>query len=236
MTIQAIKQETKNLDKRTEILYTYENVGPVYDGALNPDRYFFNSGPRILWLMKEAYDESDGQGFDLRESFKNGSKKYLNDFVFSRSKATWQPVTYVSNSLLNGFKSWEEIPYVRDDESVAECLCDIAWVNLNKSPKLDGKISDMRRLENDFRHPDIRQLILDQLTFLKPDLIICGNVFHLINEALPAPQKTHKTTNTEYYFAGGFNFINAYHPAQQRIPRKVWFEEIIQTAKQIPEF
>lgn len=227
MTKEIINR-TANIKDRTQAIFTDEEIGPIYDGALNFDKYY-KSPIKIMWLMKEAYDH-DSSGYAMQDFFKEGSTSYLDKLVRSSVHPTWQPVVYTSFGILNNVR-WKDMPWIREDDSIAEVLEQIAWVNINKSPSKTFTVTNSANVAAALDLTDAKKLLWDQIELLNPDIIICGNTFEFIQADLIIG-KTVKKENIEYYFANGRHFINAYHPAQRvkGLTREKYCNEIIDLA------
>ena len=105
-----------------------EEIYPVYDGALNPETYFANQSHKILWLMKEAYEEGEREGdWSLPELYCNKYDLFYRNLIKGKSSRTWQPVVYASFGILNNFSLWNDMPYIKNDPDIVKVLDKVAW-------------------------------------------------------------------------------------------------------------
>ena len=105
---------------------------PIYDGLYSAEMYW-KSPLRIMWILKEPYDE-----FDKRTGKPEGGAwsitkdLFHNPEDFARNK-TGQMVIYTSYGILNNLK-WNKIDYIYDDPDIPRILQTIAFINLSKMP------------------------------------------------------------------------------------------------------
>lgn len=101
-----------------EITSQIEQMSPdgnciVVDGVINPENYI-KATPKILWILKEANDNSGGEGWSYLENFQ--SDRWLN-VQKCASISTIKRVAYVSYGLLySGDAQWSEFPMYYDAE------------------------------------------------------------------------------------------------------------------------
>ena len=65
-TIEEIKSEQRRLQEKIQSVaeqtgLATEKVWPIYDGVADVSAYV-NSTPKIMWLLKEPYDDFDEEG------------------------------------------------------------------------------------------------------------------------------------------------------------------------------
>ncbi|MEO5775742.1 MAG: hypothetical protein ABIQ27_02490 [Flavobacterium sp.] len=221
--IKAINIEIENafVDQENE-------VGPIYDGALDSAKYFDNTRLKILWLMKEPYDDEREGYWSLPELFTTKYDTFFSDLIKGTSGRTWQPVVYISYGILNEFKNWDEIPFISNDPSIVKSLEKVAWVNIQKLPSETGKSTNMKNIYSAYNNH--KQLIQNQIEILNPDVIICGNTFKVLKDYFGAPKEV-TYDMIEYYEIGKRLVINAYHPAQLQITRERYVNNIVECVK-----
>lgn len=170
------------------------------DGIINPDVYGKNNSPRILWILKETSKDS----FSIKNYFENFSK-----FGFNSWK-TWKNVAITSFYILKGLEY--------KDEELPAIFNKIAIINLKKTA---GKAStNMKKFSKNYlaeSNEKQRKIITEQITRIKPDVIICGNVLQLLDKQLTFREAKYKIpiSNMEkknMYCFDNIVFINAYHP------------------------
>lgn len=183
-----------------------ENLkGPICDGIVSLDDYF-KAPIRVLWLMKEAYEDgkNGGGGWsiteDLRYQRSTGKKR--------DSPGTFRPIIFLSHAILHGIKSYDHgFPKI---EPLLPVLRQIAFVNLWKLPA--GKTSSNKELNA--RPEESKDLVMQQLLVYKPDIVICGGTYDLI---LPQLKALNGTKVGDWHFRiGNTLIINTSHPASRR--------------------
>lgn len=204
---------------------TTKNIAPIYDGVADIDSYLETS-PKVLWLMKEPYDEVDDSGCPCGGGWNLPVDCFKKDDAWKNP--TWQPIIYAMYGVQNCLR-WHEMNYIRDDKSMADVLQTIAYVNLNKMPNKSVSSDD----EITAAYGIWRLVILRQIEVLNPDVIVCGGTFSYIRNDLGlgtvTPVKTFANGNIKVYRASGRKIVEAYHPNQRTILRGDYVNGVIDT-------
>lgn len=200
------------------------DLKPVYDGVYNVNAYV-NSNPRIMWILKEPYDDFDnngayGGGWELYSALDN------NDAWTNR---TWQPMTYVTYGIHNRIH-WQDMNWIRDDPSMIDCLKKVVLLNLSKIPNRttsdDGYVQEQYNLY-------WKTIVLQQIEDYNPDVIIFGNTFYMMRDDLDIQNsKIERVENASKPFMNIIDcekklLIDAYHPNQKTITRELYVNSII---------
>ncbi len=153
-----------------------EDIAPIYDGIYSAEEYL-NSSCRILWVLKEPYDDFDETGKPVGGgwSFADGFEHPLN-FAYGK---TGSMVTYVSYGLLHNYL-WNEIDSVSKNPEVANCVQEIAYINLSKMPAYTTtSYSELwRKLDNWV------EIVLEQIRIFEPQVVIFGGTFNYLRQNL----------------------------------------------------
>ena len=196
---------------------------PILDGIVNIEKYV-KSKYKICWVLKEPYDE-DGGGWSLTNDILNQEALYPK---FIGKSPTWQPMIYVTYSLLNDFIPYSNMDWLRDEPEMAQCLNEIALINVNKMPANPRSNDDDIAIKYEYWKP----LLHWQLKQYDPQIIIFGNTFQHFQEDLKIKEKDLKNKkNVNYIVFEEKLFIHAYHPAQSIISREDYVQGIISTVK-----
>lgn len=183
----------------------------IRDGIVNLEQYL-DSNPKIMWILKEAYDEVDKIG---------GEWSLVKDLDMRRAtgenRTSWQTfdkIIYTTYCILNNFIQFEEVPYKADDIRICSVLKNIAYINIQKLPA--SKTSDDKLIEKALiKHKDI---LLKQINSINPDIII--------NCSMQDIRKA---------FDGKLNaniiYAQSYHPANRRRNTKDFVNKIIAQLK-----
>lgn len=223
------------LEKEQELIngYVYrfcdkitESAKPILDGVVNIEKYL-NSKYRVCWVLKEPYDEDDrkGGGWSLTNDLLNQENLYQN--VIGRSP-TFQPMIYVTYSLLNGLMPYSDMDWIRDAPEMAQCLNQIALININKMP------AAARSSEADLaaKYEYWKPILHWQLKQYDPQIIIFGNTFHHFQHDLKINDEELITTNNVNYVVKDKKlYAHAYNPAQIYIKREDYVQGLISVVK-----
>ena len=139
---------------------------PLYDGFTYASEYC-NSDLKILWILKEAYDNNYNGGWSITEQL-------FSEYPYTTKikNPTHQKMAYVSYGILNKC-NYEDIDYLSDNPSIGEVLHEIAYINLNKMPA--GTSTDNDTLWE--KYETWKDILWEQIYAYNPDVIIFGNTF-----------------------------------------------------------
>ncbi len=194
----------------------------IPDGIYDAEKYL-SSSPRILWILKEPYDDFTpvgkpcGGGWSLYEAYDNED---------AWKNRTWQPMIYISYGILNHLK-WEDMSYIRGDISMVDVLKQIAYINVSKMPALKQTIdSDLYEYYTIWR-----SILLKQIEVYDPQIIIFGNTFKFFKDDLIGNfvEPTKKIDGVVHiYKKERTMFFDAYHPNQKAVGRGIYVNSIIE--------
>jgi len=230
MTIEYLEKEQKLID---EYVYRFcdkktTETQPIYDGVVNAEKYLTKSKYRICWVLKEPYDEDGGTGggWSLSGDILNQEDLYKN--IIKKNSPTWQPMIYVTYSILNDLIPYNSMDWIRDDPEMAQCLNHIALININKMP------ADRRSNDADIavKYEYWKPILHWQLKQYDPQIIIFGNTFQHFREDLNISEKDLHITDTVHYIVRDKKlYAHAYHPAQTQISKKEYVQGLITVIK-----
>ena len=211
-----------------------DNLWPIPDGIYVPEPKAgteaadlstleaYLSGTRVMWVLKEPYDETEGDspsggGWNMFEAFDNGN---------AWANRTWQSIIYAMHGLFAG-KHWQEMDWIRDDKQMAQVLKRIAYINISKMPALtqtdDGQLQEL--------YERWRPILLRQIEVYDPQVIVFGNTFRYFkNDLAPGaaqPDQVYGGHAFHTYVRGGRLLIDAYHPNQRVLPRGEYVDSLI---------
>ncbi len=173
-------EEEKRLKEAVAQEYQDTSGGsePIYDGVVNPELYVA-SAPRILWVLKEPYDNGESYG-DSRDGGWSLTDDCMNKKTDETSRGrAFQPICYVNYGIWSGVHDWDEMPWLRNSDEIRSGLKKIAFINISKLPGL--KYTPWNRIVEAYqRH---RGIILDQIKTYAPNIIFaCDPQANLIRE------------------------------------------------------
>jgi hypothetical protein len=196
--------------------------GIICDGHDDEDDYFeeLDPGTRILWILKESNKEEDNN--------KNPEGWYLREYLWEIAsgeetgknwKKTYLLVAKISYAIINGASAFGDIS---DDDLIKNIFKKIAVINVKKTN--GGSEADKYEIASYYR--DDKQLILDQIEAIQPEIIInCSGVEELFNDL-----KTGAVKEIDEFRSAQYNdvlVIDAYHPAQRKITHEQYFNLIM---------
>lgn len=213
------------------IISDYQEIDPITDGIIDIDKYL-RADYKILWILKEPYDyfnengDPYGGGWSICEVL--SGKQTISDFQSGRP--TYKPMIYTSYGILNNFCRWENMNNVENDCSMLDALKSVAYINVKKTPGYTT--SNYSTIENAYQK--YRTILIKQIEYFQPDIIIGGSTLHLFFEDLDLKKELmRKNCSVEYIVKNKQIFINAYHPAQRIISQEQYCDDIITTVKEL---
>ena len=233
MNITDFKKEIENMKIEIvkKVSEPHNNRYPITDGAVNIENYY-NSPIKITWLLKEPYDDVNGEGggWDYSELL-NKNSVYEDFFGTHSSRATWHPIIYTSYGILHNFMLWNDMDYIRDDKDMSFIVREIAIINTQKLPAINMTYSNNDDIS--FAFDKYKDILKTQIEILNPDIIIGGSTMYLYGPLFDIKEEDafYKESN-KYFFKNNKIYIDAFHPAQRSIKRKVYIDDIILAAKE----
>jgi hypothetical protein len=143
-----------------------DNFMPISDGVASIEQYLASS-PRIMWILKEPYDKKDevnnpkGGGWSIPEEC------FEIDKIDWKIRS-WQPIIYSMYGLYNNL-SRKEMDSI-DNNSMANILRQIAYININKMPALTH--SSQSSIGNHYQ--EWKPILFKQIELYKPEVMIFG--------------------------------------------------------------
>lgn len=198
----------------------------ITDGVMKPELYF-NHKIRLVWMLKEPYDEvgGTGGGWSYFDMFPDGENLYRVQFNRGH-KTTWHPIIYVSYGIYNDFQKWEDMNYIRDKNEMCDIVRQVAFINSQKLPSkgfTNTNFEDL--LESISKNSD---LLMKQIDLLNPNVLIFGNTIELYKNILNLElSKLQNFGSCKYIIQDHKLFISAYHPSQRTVTRNKYVNDII---------
>ena len=205
----------------------------MVDGAIDNEEYL-KSKYRIAWFLKESYADENEENSQYYRSLFTANNLY-EDFFKNVARPTWHPIIYISYSILNGFKTWQELDYIRENNDMCNVIKNIAIINANKHYSLTGTWTDDNNLYDGFKK--FEKILRKQIHLLEPNILIFGNTFYLFKDFFEI-NDTHKINDLSEdgllhtYLKDGKIFLDAYHPASRK---RNYINSIINAVKNLNE-
>ena len=230
--VEKLKSKCEQIEQ--EICDAYIDVNgkaePIVDGIVDIDKYL-ETEPKILWILKEPYDDvedglASGGGWHFSNDFLANDDFYKG---MGRSRATWHPVIYVSFGILNSFRDYNDMDYIRDDQTMVDVIKQIAVINVKKLPGFTRTYGSVTINSAYLEH---KELLHKQIELYNPDIIIGGSTMYLFYEKLRInPEDIIKSGSIDYAIKGNKIYIAAYHPGQTQVTRDVYVNDIIKATQ-----
>lgn len=199
----------------------------VKDGIIDIDRYVTKI-PKILWVLKDAYEIGGDGGFDLREQI-----RIKNSFKEFTSRPTYETMAQIAYGVYHNVSSYDDIKKANETD-LMNALKSIAYINLKKIPITEGGVySDMPTVEKAYNQEQDKKIIHRQLKDYSPNIIIGGNTMPILVKGLGlADQK--KIFDVAYYERDGQFYFAVYHPSHIEGKRS-YVENIISAIKHLTQ-
>lgn len=217
----TLLQEQESLERQIrehaiKILgYDPEKIAPITDGVADAEGYR-RSSPRIMWILKEAYDDNDG-GWSRTEEFRQrAAAGTLADMVQHGGARggpvpTFYKMIYVTEGIRHkGLKRGEMQHYTR----LCRHLMDVVLLNINKMPA-EGGTNSRRVMTAEFEN--WKDIVMAQIEVYDPQVIIFGYSFQYFRDARLFPGAQAQKDADNVYGQVVFKYkdkllVDAYHP------------------------
>lgn len=188
-----------------------DELKPILDGIIN-EEFYSKSKPKILWILWEPYDDDSGYGGgDCRANMRENIDEYLKI-------RTWKRIALTSAQILK-FNSEKNI-------SLSETLNSIAFININKYPADHTSSNRWAHFKNIY--DACGKVLLAQIKFINPDIVIGGNILYLFKDDLGLSKNVEShIPGRVAYEKDGTLFIDALHPSRKD---EKYMADIVKTA------
>lgn len=157
----------------------------------------------------------------------------LNDLpnVLTKEKGwnqTFNPIVYTLYGIFNKME-WEEIPFISEEPENATVIKNIAYVNMKKLP--GTSLANHSEVQKHFSENDI---LKRQIELFKPQVIICGGTFDLLDNLFEEiygdeydKMEERKENKTRIFHNSRLMIIDTYHPSNRSLGKEVYCNTII---------
>ena len=208
------------VDYAEQMGLTNDNVEPIVDGTYDINAYF-QEKTRIMWMLKEPYDEFLEDGTPYGGGWSIGGVLSSANSCKTRS---WQPIIYILYAFFNNIGKWNDMDDIRDAPEMAEVLKRIAYINMSKMP---AKTSSKSNMNNEYKIWE--PILLKQIELYDPHIIIFGNTFKYFKDRLLNGEYVSDTSNENLgiYSCNNRLYLDAYHPQQRTITQEEYVNDIL---------
>jgi hypothetical protein len=234
-TIEDLKNKIDEINKlvNEKIVSDVEDTYPITDGIIDIEKYF-NAKYKILWILKEPYDEFDdegkpfGGGWGLDEAIR--PKQSIHEFTGGRP--TFKPMIYTSWGILNDFCLWDDMDNVERAPTMLDALKSIAYINVKKLPGY----TTSHHTVIEYAYHQHKEILLKQIEYYNPDIIIGGSTLYNFYQDLGISRELLQSNDSvNYIIKDNKIFIEAYHPAQRSgttgVSQEKYCNDIINSVK-----
>jgi len=224
MTPDTIRLAESRIRERIDEVYVDPSgkAAPIYDGVIDAKRYC-GSDPRIMWILKEPWDDVDSSG---------GGWSLCSDLlaqkpVSSLSQSTFHPIIYIAYGLFHGVRSYDMMPWVRDMNDAEDILRRLAYINAKKLPGVTRGAYAPTIMEWYSRGRDV---LHDQIAAYSPDIVFgCSPHMPAILDDLAAGWQERKQTagSSDCVWQDDVLFVHVYHPGQTSISRARYVDDAL---------
>jgi hypothetical protein len=244
MDSRQLKEAQKAINDKIEAFakeqgLSTNNLNPIYDGIADVDKYL-SCGKKIMWLLKEPYDDFDDNGNPLGGGWSIVDDCFTGCGIDGKSaktdvwsNRTWQPIIYSMYGYFNNLL-WERMPWIRDDKDMATILQQIAFINISKMP--NQKRSNDKQIVNFYEK--WKPILFEQINTFNPDVVICGNTFKYLRQDLGIADtdfvnESHVDCVLDPYKKDCRLWLDINHPNQKKkgISRELYVNSIINALK-----
>ena len=173
--------------KENKLIKTKPKLNPVYDGLLGDEKDWKKQETRIMWVLKNPYDDftkkcgkprSTGDGWSLKdiidESYNDPDEK--KSPFHGESSRTWRPILYISYAIIDNVKlPFDEFELSEYKTKDLDYLRKLAVINVGKMP--GNKQTAPSELYDNYSI--WKNVLLSQIEKCNPNIIIFGGTFEL---------------------------------------------------------
>lgn len=219
LTIDELKKIDKELSQEIFDFANANNIlnedaWPIYDGLYSAELYW-NSPLRIMWILKEPYDDFDKEtGKPIGGDWSITKDLFNSPYKFGTNK-TGEMVIYSTYGIINN-KKWADMDYLYDDDSIPRVLQKIAYINLSKMPAYStSKDGNLWK-----KYSQWREISLKQIKMYEPNVLIFGNTFKYFQDDLNdlyqiSNYDSKKTKMLDVYKNSERILVDAWHPGNR---------------------
>ena len=177
----------------------------ITDGIVDPQTWFSGKRfPKVLIVLKEAYGEIDSLCDLLCED-------NTNNIIWKRTAEWINGILNTTSKCICPYRSL-------DNDEANRTLRQVAIMNIKKSAGMPSSSND--NLQIYVKDAIDSALLRRQFELIDPDVVICGNTFGLLNEALDYSFNPRQGSNVNRFYRDGKRrlYLDYYHPSAFKIP------------------
>ena len=195
---------------------------PIFDGVIDAQLYCAST-PRIMWILKEPWDEGDssGGGWSLCADVLGKNP------VSSLSQATFHPIIYIAYGIFCRVSTFDDMPWVRDMDEPERVLRSLAFINAKKLPGVTRGAYAPSIMEWYSRG---RAVIHEQISVFAPEIVFgCSPHMPAILDDLAIGWRERKQSagSADYVWSDNILFVHVHHPGQTQINRARYVDDAL---------
>ena len=224
MTPDLIISADARIREKIDAIYrdSHGLADPIYDGVVDAALYCATS-PRIMWILKEPWDNGDSSGGGWSLTGDLIAKKRVSEL----SQSTFHPIIYIAYGLLNGVHEFDSMPWVREMDNPEEILRRLSFINAKKLPGVTRGTYGPLIMEWYGRG---REVIQEQIDAYAPDVIFgCSpHMPAILDERIQGWRDQLLTSGSaESVHHLGRIYVHVYHPGQTQITRAKYVDDAL---------
>ncbi|ANS76115.1 hypothetical protein AWM70_17260 [Paenibacillus yonginensis] len=211
-----------SINKELEVLYQnwlQSHPGHFVTGGVVDEDMFSSCEVKLLFLLKEVNDVDQIENWSLVQLMQD----QIERMEFYR---IWETVGLWNFGLLQGFPPYQKLKYMKE-ANITEGLLNIATTNLKKTGG-SGESNYEEIKEHAIMN---KELWMREIEIIKPDVVICGGTFPIVQEILGFEATT---CDSGALIGKAMNtlFVDFYHP-MYRVSPKVLYAYFKETMKSL---
>ncbi|MCL6585559.1 MAG: hypothetical protein K6T72_03430 [Anoxybacillus sp.] len=200
------------INQELDILYQQwqcPNQQFVKGGVVDEDMYE-SCEIKVLMLLKEVNDPEQSENWSLVTLIQDQIRKL-------KFYPIWERVGEWNFGLVQGFPHYQNIIGSFREANISEGLLDIATTNLKKSGGTGESDYEIIR-----KHAiDSKELWTSEIEIIRPDIVICGGTFPIVQEILGFDYKP-CASGANIGQALGTKFLDFYYPMYRISPKVLY--------------
>lgn len=176
------------------------------DGCISPTAYE-HAPAKIVHLLKHGVTHQNPDGYEsLITMIRNGHDKYPDSLA-----PVWTGCARRAYCIFNAFPAWGTIDALSVRNDLWPAFEKTAVVNVVK--ETGASSTDRDQFAEDSQ--TYWKVVLDQLSQLSPDIVICGGTFQVWSNAASPREVMISPSGIRYAVADEAVYLDAYHPSHR---------------------
>jgi hypothetical protein len=206
-----------NVNEELDVLYRCwsPRIGHLVPCGVVDEEAYSSGRPRLCFLLKEPNDPKQSLGWSMRQYLADQTKAFdagtAKHWQFSVNLGMW---SYAARHPNDSYAD------ACQGKSISLGLKSLAMTNLKKSGGTgSSSLEEVMRVAL-----ETKDLWTQELTIMKPDLVVCGGTFNIAHQLLaPGRQAAIAPSGARFLDHEGIRYLDFSHPARIRIEKPMLF-------------